>query len=109
LRRRAREARCARRATAGLWGVVESDGGRGEPRPDRVQRVGDLIGQGIDAGALVGGPQASSTGVTGRTGTIRDAIAFPKTAPGGDPLTGVPMTITGAQRMEARLDAPLPA
>jgi aspartyl-tRNA synthetase len=37
--------------------------------------------------------------------TIRDVIAFPKTASGGDPLTGAPSPITPAQRKEAGIDA----
>jgi aspartyl-tRNA synthetase len=37
--------------------------------------------------------------------TIRDVIAFPKTASGGDPLTGAPTAITAAQRTEAGIDA----
>jgi aspartyl-tRNA synthetase len=41
--------------------------------------------------------------------TIRDVIAFPKTASGGDPLTGAPSPITPAQRKEAGIDAPPPA
>ncbi len=32
-------------------------------------------------------------------------IAFPKTASGGDPLTGAPTPITPAQRAEAGIDA----
>jgi aspartyl-tRNA synthetase len=36
--------------------------------------------------------------------TIRDVIAFPKTASGGDPLTGAPSPITAAQRREAGVD-----
>ncbi|WP_194907878.1 aspartate--tRNA ligase [Catenulispora rubra] len=37
--------------------------------------------------------------------TIRDVMAFPKTATGGDPLTGAPAPITPAQRKEAGVDA----
>ena len=37
--------------------------------------------------------------------TIRDVIAFPKTASGSDPLTGAPTQITPAQRKEAGIDA----
>ncbi|MDA2808284.1 aspartate--tRNA ligase [Nocardiopsis suaedae] len=37
--------------------------------------------------------------------TIREVIAFPKTASGGDPLTGAPTPITAAQRSEAGIDA----
>lgn len=37
--------------------------------------------------------------------TIREVIAFPKTASGGDPLTGAPTPITAEQRAEAGVDA----
>lgn len=37
--------------------------------------------------------------------SIREVIAFPKTASGGDPLTGAPTPITPAQRKEAAIDA----
>ncbi|TYB63930.1 aspartate--tRNA ligase [Nonomuraea sp. PA05] len=37
--------------------------------------------------------------------SIRDVIAFPKTASGFDPLTGAPTPITGEQRKEAGVDA----
>jgi aspartyl-tRNA synthetase len=39
------------------------------------------------------------------TDSIREVIAFPKTASGGDPLTGAPTTITAQQRKEAGIDA----
>jgi aspartyl-tRNA synthetase len=43
------------------------------------------------------------------TESIREVIAFPKTASGGDPLTGAPTTITAQQRKEAGIDvAPKP-
>ena len=41
--------------------------------------------------------------------SIRDVIAFPKTASGGDPLTGAPSPITAEQRKEAGIDAKPPA
>jgi aspartyl-tRNA synthetase len=37
--------------------------------------------------------------------SIRDVIAFPKTASGGDPLTGAPTPITATQRRDAGVDA----
>ncbi len=37
--------------------------------------------------------------------SIREVIAFPKTASGGDPLTGAPTPITPEQRKEAGIDA----
>ncbi|MFL6075417.1 MAG: aspartate--tRNA ligase [Mycobacteriales bacterium] len=37
--------------------------------------------------------------------SIREVIAFPKVASGGDPLTGAPAPITPAQRKEAGIDA----
>jgi aspartyl-tRNA synthetase len=37
--------------------------------------------------------------------SIRDVIAFPKTASGSDPLTGAPSPITPRQRREAGIDA----
>ena len=40
--------------------------------------------------------------------SIRDVIAFPKTASGSDPLTGAPAPITTAQRREAGIDASPP-
>jgi aspartyl-tRNA synthetase len=42
--------------------------------------------------------------LTGRE-SIRDVIAFPKSASGYDPLTGAPTPITAAQRKEAGVDA----
>jgi aspartyl-tRNA synthetase len=36
--------------------------------------------------------------------SIREVIAFPKTASGGDPLTGAPTPITPAQRKESGVD-----
>jgi aspartyl-tRNA synthetase len=36
--------------------------------------------------------------------SIREVIAFPKTASGGDPLTGAPTSITDAQRKESGVD-----
>ena len=39
--------------------------------------------------------------------SIREVIAFPKTASGGDPLTGAPTPITPAQRKESGIDTPL--
>ncbi len=38
--------------------------------------------------------------------SIREVIAFPKTASGGDPLTGAPTPITAAQRKETGVDTP---
>jgi aspartyl-tRNA synthetase len=38
------------------------------------------------------------------TESIREVIAFPKTASGGDPLTGAPTPITSQQRKEAGID-----
>ena len=37
--------------------------------------------------------------------SIREVIAFPKTASGADPLTGAPTPITAAQRKESGIDA----
>ena len=37
--------------------------------------------------------------------SIREVIAFPKTASGGDPLTGAPTAITAAQRKESGIDS----
>ena len=39
--------------------------------------------------------------------SIREVIAFPKTASGGDPLTGAPTPITSAQRRESGIDTPI--
>ncbi len=41
--------------------------------------------------------------------SIREVIAFPKTASGGDPLTGAPTPITPAQRKETGVDTPADA
>ena len=41
--------------------------------------------------------------------SIREVIAFPKTASGGDPLTGAPTPITPAQRKETGVDTPVDA
>ena len=38
--------------------------------------------------------------------SIREVIAFPKTASGADPLTGAPTPITPAQRAEAGVEPP---
>ena len=40
--------------------------------------------------------------------SIREVIAFPKTASGGDPLTGAPTPITPAQRKESGIDGAEP-
>lgn len=40
-----------------------------------------------------------------KSDSIREVIAFPKTASGGDPLTGAPTPITPAQRRESGIDA----
>lgn len=39
--------------------------------------------------------------------SIRDVMAFPKTASGGDPLTSAPSPITAAQRKETGVDTPV--
>ena len=41
--------------------------------------------------------------------SIREVIAFPKTASGQDPLTGAPTPITPAQRRETGVDIPTDA
>jgi aspartyl-tRNA synthetase len=92
-------------------------------RSDVQQRVFDLIGLSKDQAADQFGflLEAFSYGPPPHGGialgldrvcallagaeTIRDVIAFPKTASGGDPLTGAPSPITAAQRKEAGIDA----
>jgi len=48
-------------------------------------------------------------GLLAGSDSIREVIAFPKTASGGDPLTGAPTPITPAQRKEAGIDEPPPS
>jgi aspartyl-tRNA synthetase len=38
------------------------------------------------------------------TDAIRETMAFPKAASGGDPLTGAPTPVTALQRKEAGID-----
>jgi aspartyl-tRNA synthetase len=49
------------------------------------------------------------TAVLAGTDAIREVMAFPKAASGGDPLTGAPTPITPEQRREAGVDARPPA
>ncbi len=92
-------------------------------RADVQQRVFDVIGLGPDEArsqfgflldAFDYGPPPHGGIAIGLdrlcallagVGSIRDVIAFPKTASGGDPLTGAPSPITAAQRREAGVDA----
>ncbi|HUW16769.1 MAG TPA: aspartate--tRNA ligase [Actinomycetes bacterium] len=95
-------------------------------RPEQQQRVFDVIGLsaaeaeskfGFLLEALRYGPPPHGgiafgldrvVALLGGAESIREVIAFPKTASGGDPLTGAPTPITAAQRAEAGVDAPAP-
>jgi aspartyl-tRNA synthetase len=93
-------------------------------RSEMQQRVFDVIGLSKDEaeskfgflleafqygppphGGIAFGWDRVCTLLTG-TESIREVIAFPKTASGGDPLTGAPTPITPEQRREAGVDAP---
>jgi len=92
-------------------------------RPDVQQQVFDVIGLNPDEAraqfgflldAFTYGPPPHggialgidrTCALLAGTESIRDVIAFPKTASGGDPLTGAPTPITAEQRREAGIDA----
>jgi aspartyl-tRNA synthetase len=95
-------------------------------RPEMQQRVFDVIGLtaqeaeakfGFLLEALRYGPPPHGgiafgldriVALLGGADSIREVIAFPKTASGGDPLTGAPTPITVGQRAEAGIDASPP-
>jgi aspartyl-tRNA synthetase len=92
-------------------------------RPDLQQRVFEVLGLSRDDAegkfgflleALQYGPPPHGgiafgldriVALLSGASSIREVIAFPKTASGGDPLTGAPTPITPAQRSEAGVDA----